>query len=85
MVLDMFAGVGPFSLLLAKKCARVIAMDKNPIAVQFLRQNAILNKIENIEILKEGDAGALALQYLNRADHVIMNLPHSASLSFPRQ
>ena len=74
----MFAGVGPFALLLAKKGADVIAMDKNPVAVKYLRENALLNKINNIEIL-EGDAAELALRYENRADHVIMNLPHSAS------
>ncbi len=79
VVLDMFAGVGPFALLLAKRVARVIAMDKNPVAVKYLRENARLNKIENIEIL-EGDANKLALPCENMADHVIMNLPHSASL-----
>ena len=78
VVLDMFAGVGPFALLLAKKGANVIAMDKNPVAVKYLRENALLNKIKHIEIL-EGDAAELALRYENRADHVIMNLPHSAS------
>lgn len=77
-VLDMFAGVGPFSLLLARKGAHVTAMDKNPVAVRCLRENALLNKIQNIEIL-EGDAAELALLYKGRADHVIMNLPHSAS------
>jgi len=78
VVLDMFAGVGPFALLLAKKGADVIAMDKNPVAVKYLRENALLNKVNNIEIL-EGDAAELALRFENRADHVIMNLPHSAS------
>ena len=77
-VLDMFAGVGPFSLLLAKKGALVVAMDKNPLAIRCLQENAVLNKITNIEIL-EGDAAELALLYAGRADHVIMNLPHSAS------
>jgi len=79
VVLDMFAGVGPFALLLARRVARVIAMDKNPVAVKYLCENARLNKIENIEIL-EGDANKLALPCENMADHVIMNLPHSASL-----
>ena len=78
MVLDMFAGVGPFALLMCKKKAKVIAMDKNPVAVKYLRENAQLNKVENIEIL-EGDASLLAQAYENLADHVIMNLPHSAS------
>ncbi|HEX7445217.1 MAG TPA: class I SAM-dependent methyltransferase family protein, partial [Methanothrix sp.] len=79
VVLDMFAGVGPFALLLARRVASVIAMDKNPVAVKYLRENARLNRIENIEIL-EGDANKLARSYENMADHVIMNLPHSASL-----
>ena len=79
VVLDMFAGVGPFALLLARRCKWVVAMDKNPIAVRYLKENALLNKVENIDIL-EGDANDLALNYVNSADHVIMNLPHSASL-----
>ncbi|MHC1630953.1 MAG: class I SAM-dependent methyltransferase [Methanotrichaceae archaeon] len=76
IVLDMFAGVGPFALLMAKKGARVIAIDKNPIAVKYLKENAALNQIEQIKIL-EGDATELARRYQNKADHVIMNLPHS--------
>lgn len=75
-VLDMFAGVGPFALLLARRGARVVAIDKNPVAVKYLRENAALNRID-LEIL-EGDAGNLAKNYENIADHVIMNLPHTA-------
>jgi tRNA (guanine37-N1)-methyltransferase len=78
VVLDMFAGVGPFALLLAKRGAEVIAMDKNPVAVKYLKENALLNKIKHIEIL-EGDAAELAMRFEGRADHIIMNLPHSAS------
>lgn len=77
-VLDMFAGVGPFSLLFAKRGAKVIAIEKNPIAVKYLKENALLNKVQDIKIL-EGDAADLALLFVNKADHVIMNLPHSAS------
>jgi len=78
VVMDMFAGVGPFSLLIAKTGARVIAIDKNPAAVSLLRENARMNKVEEIEIL-EGDAAILASRYENKADHVIMNLPQTAS------
>lgn len=77
-VLDMFAGVGPFALLLSKRGARVVAIDKNPAAVKYMRENALLNKIQEIEIL-EGDASEIAQRYENNADHVIMNLPHMAS------
>jgi tRNA (guanine37-N1)-methyltransferase len=75
-VLDMFAGVGPFALLLARKGAKVVAIDKNPVAVRYLRENALLNKVD-VDIL-EGHASELALNYENKADHIIMNLPHSA-------
>lgn len=75
-VLDMFAGVGPFALLLARRGARVVAVDKNPVAVKYLRENAILNRID-LEIL-EGDASILVRNYENTADHVIMNLPHTS-------
>ena len=78
IVLDMFAGVGPFALPVARRCQKVAAMDKNPLAVKFLRENALMNRIENIEIL-EGDARELALLYEGTADQVIMNLPHNAS------
>jgi len=78
MVVDMFAGVGPFSILIAKRfpAAHVIAVDKNPDAVRYLKENVKLNRVRNFEI-REGDARD-ALKNIAGADHVIMNLPHSA-------
>jgi tRNA (guanine37-N1)-methyltransferase len=78
VVFDMFAGVGPFALSIAKRGAKVVAVDKNPEAVRLLRENAQLNRIDDVEIL-EGDAALMAELYENFADHVIMNLPHTAS------
>jgi len=77
VVFDMFAGVGPFALSISKRGAKVVAVDKNPDAVTLMRENAGLNRIEDIEIL-EGDAGQMAELYESFADHVIMNLPHTA-------
>jgi tRNA (guanine37-N1)-methyltransferase len=78
VVFDMFAGVGPFALFIAKRGAKVVAVDKNPDAVRLMRENARLNRIDDVEIL-EGDAGLMAERYESSADHVIMNLPHTAS------
>lgn len=77
-VVDMFAGVGPFSILIAKRFpgAHVIAIDKNPDAVRYLKENVKLNRVRNVEI-REGDARE-DLKDVSGADHVIMNLPHSA-------
>lgn len=78
-VVDMFAGVGPYSILIAKskKPSKVLAVDKNPDAVRYLRENIILNSAKNIEAV-EGDAREEAKKFAGSADHVIMNLPHSA-------
>ena len=78
-VLDMFAGVGPYSILISKKskAGKVIAIDKNPDAIELLKRNAILNKAIDIEVI-EGDANEEAGKFEGMADHVIMNLPHNA-------
>ncbi|MCL7410528.1 MAG: class I SAM-dependent methyltransferase family protein [Methanosarcinaceae archaeon] len=79
VIVDMFAGVGPYSILIAKKAnpKKVIAIDKNPAAVEFLRRNIDLNSVENVEVI-EGDANVEAQRFAGIADHVIMNLPHNA-------
>ncbi|MDW7726219.1 MAG: class I SAM-dependent methyltransferase family protein [Candidatus Methanoperedens sp.] len=76
-VVDMFAGIGPFSILIAKRGpnSHVIAIDKNSEAVRYLRENVKLNKLENVEV-REGDVRE-ASKGVQDADHVIMNLPHS--------
>ncbi|AKB31193.1 tRNA (Guanine37-N1) -methyltransferase [Methanosarcina siciliae HI350] len=78
-VVDMFAGVGPYSILLAKsnKPSKVVAIDKNPYAVHYLKENISLNSAKNIEAI-EGDAREEAKRFAGTADHVIMNLPHNA-------
>jgi len=77
-VVDMFAGIGPFSILISKRFpgSHVIAIDKNPIAIKYLKESAKLNKVKNLEV-KEGDARE-QIKGISDADHVIMNLPHSA-------
>ena len=75
IVVDMFSGVGPYSILIAKnkKPSKVLAIDKNPEAVRYLRENIILNSVKNIEAI-EGDAREEAKRFAGTADHVIMNL-----------
>jgi len=80
-VVDLFAGVGPFSVLIAKKNAdaRVYAVDINPEAVEFLKRNIRLNREENRVTPFQGDAGrAVEERLLGVADRVIMNLPEKA-------
>ena len=76
-VLDMFAGVGPFAITLARKAAIVFAADLNPSAVHLLVHNITLNRAENV-IPMLADAGHLDRIGLDSFDRVIMNLPMAA-------
>ncbi len=78
-VLDMFAGVGPFSILIAKLAqARVYAVDLNPEAVKCLRENVQLNHVEDKVEIFEGDAARLPSKLNGKIDRVIMNLPEKS-------
>ncbi len=77
-VVDMFSGVGPFAIMIAKlsRPGVVYAIDLNPEAVQLMRENVELNKVKGVVPL-EGDARQWVFD-LPCSDRVIMNLPHSA-------
>ena len=80
-VLDLFAGVGPFSVLIAKKNSKVkvYAVDINPEAVELLKVNAKVNRVENRIVPILGNARQIAATALkNSADRIIMNLPEKA-------
>ncbi len=79
-VLDMFAGVGPFSVPMAKAGATVWACEVNPYALELLDKNSLLNRV-NIRTFP-GDARAVAEgQARGWANRIVMNLP-SRSLEF---
>ncbi len=77
-VMDMFAGVGPFSIMIAKHASPsvVYAIDINPDAVGYMRRNIELNKADKVMAI-EGDAREVIFELPN-VDRIIMNLPHSA-------
>jgi len=80
-VVDLFAGVEPFSVLIAKNNAgaKVYAVDINPDAIEFLERNIRLNRVENRVIPIQGDARqAVEERLLGVADRVVMNLPEKA-------
>lgn len=78
VVVDMFAGVGPYSILAAKlqPRSRVYAVDINPSAVKYLKENILANEVADRVIPLLGDARELSRNVLHgAADRVIMNLP----------
>ncbi len=83
VVMDMFAGIGPFSIMIAKSRSPkiVYAIDMNPAAIEFMRENIALNRVQGIEPIL-GDARD-EVKKLEKADRIIMNLPHDASNYVP--
>ncbi|EFA75248.1 tRNA guanine-N1--methyltransferase [Heterostelium album PN500] len=86
IVVDMFAGVGPFAVPASKlvKC-KVYANDLNPNSVKYMRENATRNKASTIEI-SNLDARDFVRELVSRDPPVaftqaIMNLP-STSIEF---
>ena len=79
-IIDMFAGVGPFAILIAKTHnVKVYAIDANPCAIEFLQKNIRLNRVEDKVHPILGDAKQVVEKKLVAvADRVIMNLPEKA-------
>jgi tRNA (guanine37-N1)-methyltransferase len=80
-VIDMFAGIGPFSILIAKTHinVKVYAIDINPDAVAYLKRNILLNRVEGKVHPILGDAREVVRQKLTcKSDRVIMNLPEKS-------
>ncbi|MBU4139083.1 MAG: class I SAM-dependent methyltransferase family protein [Euryarchaeota archaeon] len=72
MVVDMFAGIGYFSIPMAvhSKPEKIIAIEINPVSSCYLRENIKLNRVENIIEPVEGDCSLVTPRGI--ADRVIM-------------
>ena len=81
VVVNMFAGVGCFSIVIAKhsKAEKVYSIDVNPVAFQFMQENIRLNRIYRGVIPIKGDAKEVIEKRLRcTADRVLMPLPEKA-------
>jgi tRNA (guanine37-N1)-methyltransferase len=80
-VVDMFAGVGPFSILIAKRLnsVQIHAIDANPEAAKLIGENAGMNKVQDRIKVWSGDARVVVKSNLSGiATRVIMNHPSKA-------
>lgn len=76
-ILVMFAGVGPYAILIAKKSKprEVYAIELNPDAFGYMKENIKLNKVNVIPIL--GDVRK-ETKKLGKFDRIVMPLPKDA-------
>ena len=88
IVVDMFTGVAPFSIMIAKYASPKIiyAFDKNKDAINYALQNVKLNNvIDKIEIIHADSKNIKQIldKKISRVDRIIMNLPFYAHKFFP--
>ena len=75
-ILDMFCGIGPFPIVIARnKDVNITAVDINEAAIKYLDENVKLNKLKgNIES-HCGDVREVSKGFKTKFDRIIMNLP----------
>ncbi|MGC8652087.1 MAG: class I SAM-dependent methyltransferase [Candidatus Micrarchaeia archaeon] len=80
-VMVMFAGVGPFAIEIAKqhRDSKVVAIELNKHAYEYMKANIALNKTHNVEPVL-GDVRKASAAYVNFADRIIMPMPKSSML-----
>lgn len=81
-VVDMFAGIGYFTLPMAvhSRPRKVVAIELNPLAYRYLQENVRLNRVDNIveptlgdcrEMSPIGEADRVIMGYVGTTDHYL--------------
>ena len=83
IIVDMFTGVAPFAVMIAKYANPKIiyAFDKNADAIKYAQKNITTNKVlDKIDLINEDSINAPGILKKKNitADRIIMNLPFSA-------
>ena len=75
-ILDMFCGIGPFPIVIAReKDVEITAVDINESAIKYLDENIRLNKLKGQIKTYCGDARKVSDELKTKYDRIIMNLP----------
>ncbi|MBE6500385.1 MAG: class I SAM-dependent methyltransferase family protein [Methanobrevibacter thaueri] len=75
-ILDMFCGIGPFPIVIARnKKTDITAVDINESAIKYLDENIKLNKLKGSIHTYCGDVREVSKSFKTKFDRIIMNLP----------
>ncbi|MEM0123370.1 MAG: class I SAM-dependent methyltransferase family protein [Conexivisphaerales archaeon] len=78
-VFNMFAGIGTFSIIIAKRKRVIVhSSEINPAAYQYMARNIELNKVKERVIPYLRDACDVSAQLHGKVDRVLMPLPEKA-------
>ena len=87
VVLDLFCGLGNFSLPLAKSAARVIGVEGSDTMVERASMNAVANNIDNVKFLCANlDAdGVLNNEIYSGVNKLLLDPPRTGALAIVKQ
>ena len=75
-ILDMFCGIGPFPIVIAKnRNVDITAVDINPAGIKYLDENIRLNKLKGRIESCCGDVREVSEGFKSKFDRIIMILP----------
>lgn len=77
-ILDLYCGIGITSLMLSLKAQKVVSVEGNPHAINLAKENARLNKIDNVTFIA-GDVKNHFLKWARKMnpDLVLLNPPRA--------
>lgn len=81
VVMVMFAGAGPFGIVIAgkqPKLKKVYQVEINPAGFEYMKQNIIMNKLSHKVVPILGDARDACKHYTGLCDRVLTPLPREA-------
>jgi len=83
VIVDMFAGIGYFSIPLAvhSRAKKIYAIEINPVSFLYLKENVKLNKTRKIETI---NSDCKEVEIKQKADRVLMGLLPSAKKYLPK-
>lgn len=80
LAVDLYSGVGLFTLPLARRFKQVIGVESNPIATRFARRNLARAQLENVRVINAGVAEWFRGRTLE-TDFVLLDPPRAGAES----
>jgi len=78
IVMVMFAGIGPYAIQMTKKqplVKKIVAVEVNPTAVKYMKENVRINKVSDKVISVLGDVREKCRKWYGKCDRIVMPLP----------
>jgi len=79
-ILVMFAGVGPYAICMSKmqpEVGEIVAVEANPKAVEYMRENVRVNKVSHLVTPVEGDVEDFCAKSDAKFDRIVMPMVNS--------